>query len=64
MIKNIIKSTLLMSLAASVSFAAPASHFNVIDGDMEDKYEKEFLPSLEEATGFSLSDPHEKINDA
>ena len=64
MIKNIIKSTLLMSLAASVSFAAPASHFNVIDGDMEEKYEAEFLPALEDATGFSLSDPHEKINDA
>ena len=64
MINKLIKSTLLLSLAASVAFAAPAVRFNVIDGDQEEKYEKEFLPSLEEATGFSLSDPHEKINDA
>ena len=64
MLNNIIKSTLLLSLAASVAFAAPAVRFNVIDGDQEEKYEKEFLPSLEDATGFSLSDPHEKINDA
>ena len=64
MINKLIKSTILLSLAASVTYAAPAVRFNVIDGDMEEKYEKEFLPSLEEATGFSLSDPHEKINDA
>jgi hypothetical protein len=64
MMNNLLKSTLLLSLAASVAFAAPAVRFNVIEGDMEEKYEKEFLPSLEEATGFSLSDPHEKINDA
>ena len=64
MINKLIKSTILLSLAASVTFAAPAVRFNVIDGDMEEKYEKEFLPSLEDATGFSLSDPHEKINDA
>lgn len=64
MINKIIKSTLLISLAASVAFAAPAVRFNAIPGDQEDKYEKEFLPSLAEATGFSLSDPHEKINDA
>ncbi|MEA1983845.1 MAG: hypothetical protein U9N39_09900 [Campylobacterota bacterium] len=64
MINNMIKSTLLLSLAASVAFAAPAVRFNEVPGDMEEKYEKEFLPALEDATGFSLSDPHEKINDA
>jgi len=64
MINKLIKSTILLSLAASVTFAAPAVRFNVIQGDQEDKYEKEFLPKLEAATGFSLSDPHEKINDA
>jgi len=64
MIKKIITSTLLLSLSVSVALAQPASHFNVIDGDQEEKYEKEFLPALEDATGFSLSDPHEKINDA
>ena len=61
---NIIKSTLLLSLAASVAFAAPSVRFNEIPGDHEDKYEKEFIPGLQAATGFSVSDPHEKINDA
>jgi len=64
MIKKMIKSTLFVSLAASVVFAAPAAHFNIIDGDQEEKYEKEFLPSLEDAVGYTVSDPHEKINDA
>lgn len=64
MMNNLIKTTLAFSFAASVVYAAPAVHFNVIDGDQEEKYEKKFLPSLEEATGFTLSDPHEKINDA
>lgn len=64
MIQKIIKSTVLLSLAASVVFAAPGVRSNAIPGDQEDKYEKEFLPSLEEAVGFTLSDPHEKINDA
>jgi hypothetical protein len=61
---NLIKTTLAFSFAASVVYAAPAAHFNVIDGDQEEKYEKEFLPSLANAVGFSVSDPHEKINDA
>lgn len=64
MMNKLLKSTLLLSVAASVAFAAPALHFNAIQGDQEEKYEKEFLPALEDATGFSLSDPHEKINDA
>ena len=63
MINTLIKSTIALSLAASVAFAAPAVRFNVVDGDQEDKYE-ELLAGLEEATGFSMSDPHEKINDA
>jgi hypothetical protein len=64
MIKKLISTTLALSFTATVAFGAPAAHFNVINGDQEEKYEKEFLPSLEDATGFSLSDPHEKINDA
>jgi len=64
MMNKIIKSTLLVSLAAATLFAAPAAHFNVVPGDQEDKYEKEFLPSLEDAVGYTVSDPHEKINDA
>ena len=64
MINRLIKSTVALSLVATVAFSADAVRFNVISGDQEEKYEKEFLPSLEEATGFSMSDPHEKINDA
>jgi len=64
MINKLIKSTVALSLIATVAFSADAVRFNVINGDQEEKYEKEFLPSLEEATGFSMSDPHEKINDA
>jgi len=64
MINKLIKSTLAISLATTVAFGADAVRFNVINGDQEDKYEKSFLPSLEKATGFSMSDPHEKINDA
>jgi len=63
MISKLIKSTVALSLAATVAFSADAVRFNVISGDQEEKYEKEFLPSLEKATGFSMSDPHEKIND-
>ena len=64
MISKLIKSTIALSLVATVAFSADAVRFNVISGDQEEKYEKEFLPALEEATGFSMSDPHEKINDA
>lgn len=63
MIHRLIKSTIILSLTASVTFAAPAIHFNEVPGDQEEKYEK-LLGSLEDATGFSMSDPHEKINDA
>ena len=64
MIQTLVKSTLLLSLAASVAFSAPSVRFNAIPGDQEEKYEKEFIPGLKEATGFGVSDPHEKINDA
>ncbi|WP_457747820.1 hypothetical protein [Sulfurimonas sp.] len=64
MMIKLIKSTFVLSLLASVAFSASAVRFNVVNGDQEEKYEKKFLPSLEDATGFSLSDPHEKIDDA
>lgn len=64
MMNKLIKSTLLLSLATAIAFAAPAVRFNAVPGDQEEKYEKEFLPGLEAATGFTLSDPHEKIHDA
>ena len=64
MINKLIKTTVALSLAASVAFAAPAVRFNVIDGDVEAKYEELLNKTLKDSTGFALSDPHEKINDA
>jgi len=64
MIKNIIKSTLALSLVASVAFGAEGARFNVIDGDVGEKYEHLLGDSLESSIGFTVSDPHEKINDA
>lgn len=65
MINNLIKSSIAISLAATVVFATPAVRFNVVPGDVEDKYEELVLGgTLEKDTGFSVSDPHEKINDA
>lgn len=64
MINRLIKTTVLLSLAASVAFAAPAVRFNAIDGDVEAKYEELIGKNLRDNTGFALSDPHAKINDA
>ena len=64
MIKRIIHTSLLVGLASSFVYGANSVHFNAVAGDQETKYEKEFLPSLEDATGFVLADPHEKIDDA
>ncbi|QSZ42985.1 hypothetical protein GJV85_12995 [Sulfurimonas aquatica] len=65
MINKLIKSTVALSLVASVAFAAPAVRFNVVPGDIEDKFEELVLGgTLNEDTGFGVSDPHEKINDA
>lgn len=64
MINKIIKTTVALSLVATVAFGADAARFNVIDGDVSEKYEHLLSDSLEVSTGFSVSDPHEKINDA
>lgn len=62
MIKNLIKSTVALSLAASVAFAAQGVVFNVTDGNAEKIYNT-MINSEIKATGYSLSDPHERIND-
>ena len=63
MINRLIKTTVALSLAASVAFAAPAVRFNAIAGDVEAKYEELISKTLKADTGFGLSDPHAKIND-
>ncbi len=64
MINKLIKTTVAFSLVASVAFGAPAVRFNVIEGDVEAKYEELLGKTLKSDTGFALSDPHEKIDDA
>ncbi|MBU1659608.1 hypothetical protein KKG72_11260 [bacterium] len=63
MIKNIIKSAIAISLAATVSFGAQGVMFNVVSGDAEKSYNTMINKKIEDI-GFVLSDPHARINDA
>jgi uncharacterized protein (DUF302 family) len=63
MIKGLIKTTLALSLAASVAFGAEGVRFNVVDGDAEQKYLDLVNKKIKEI-GFRVSDPHPRINDA
>ena len=63
MINKIVKTTVALSLVATVVFGANGARLNVIDGDATEKYEHERSSSLE-ATGFGVSDPHEGVHDA
>jgi len=63
MFKNIVKSIAVLALTSSLAFSAEAVRFNVIPGDAEVKYNEMINGSIED-TGFVLSDPHERINDA
>jgi uncharacterized protein (DUF302 family) len=62
MIKNLIKSTVALSLAATMAFGAQGVMFNVADGNAEEHYNVMINGQLKSA-GYSLSDPHERIND-
>ena len=63
MFKNIIKSIALMVLTCSIAFSADGVRFNVISGNAEAKY-NDMINNTISNTGFVLSDPHERINDA
>ena len=63
MINKIIKTTVALSLVATVAYGANGTRFNVIDGDATQKYAQERGSSLE-GIGFGVSDPHEGISDA
>ena len=63
MLKKLVKSTLALSIAATVAFGAQGVMFNVTDGDAEKKYESMINGKIE-SIGWILSDPHERINDA
>lgn len=64
MINKIIKITVALSLVATAIYGANGVRFNVIDGDASEKYDHVLDESLEKKTGFVVSDPHERINDA
>ena len=64
MINKIIKTTVALSLVVTVAYGANGARFNVIDGDAGEKYEHLLGESLEHEIGFTVSDPHERINDA
>lgn len=63
MIQKLIKSTVALSLATSIAFAAQGVMFNVAPGDKEEVYGVMVNEKIE-SIGWILSDPHERINDA
>ena len=63
MIRKLIKSTVALSIAASVVFGAQGVMFNVAKGNAEAKYNSMINEKIE-SIGWILSDPHERINDA
>jgi uncharacterized protein (DUF302 family) len=63
MFNKILTGSVALSLAAVMAFGAQGVRFNVAEGDKEEAY-MEMMDGLEDAVGFVLSDPHERINDA
>ena len=63
MLKKLIKSTVALSIAASVAYASQGVMFNVVKGNAEKQYESMINEKIE-SIGWILSDPHERINDA
>ena len=63
MFNKIVKTTIALSLVATVAFGANGARLNAIDGDATEKYMNERESSLE-AIGFAVSDPHEAVHDA
>ncbi len=63
MLNRLIKTTVAISLAATVAFGAQGVMFNVVKGDAEKQYNTMINEKIE-SIGWILSDPHERINDA
>lgn len=66
MFNKIVKTTVALSLVATVAFGANGARFNVIDGDATQKYatERNSQTGSLKDIGFGVSDPHEGIHDA
>ena len=63
MFNKLIKTTVALSLAATVAFGAQGIMFNVVPGNAETQY-NDMINNKIESVGFILSDPHERISDA
>jgi len=63
MLKKLVKSTVALSIAATVVFGAQGVMFNVVKGNAEKQYNTMINEKIE-SIGWILSDPHERINDA
>ena len=63
MFNKLIKTTVALSLAATVAFGAQGLMLNVASGDVEKQYD-DMINNKIESVGFILSDPHARINDA
>ena len=63
MLKKFVKSTVALSIAATVVFGAQGVMFNVVKGNAEKQYNTMINEKIE-SIGWILSDPHERINDA
>jgi len=63
MLNKLIKTTVALSLAATVAFGAQGLMFNVAKGDVEKQYNN-LINNEIKSVGFVLSDPHGRINDA
>lgn len=63
MFNRLITTIVALSMAATLAIGAEGIRFNVTNNDVENIYNKMVNEKLE-STGFVLSDPHERINDA
>jgi uncharacterized protein (DUF302 family) len=63
MFNKLLSGVVSLSFVATVMMAAEGVRFNVTTNDVEDIYNTMVNEKLED-TGFILSDPHERINDA
>ena len=63
MFNKLIKTTVALSLAATVAFSAQGIMFNVANGDAEKQFNN-MINNKIASVGFILSDPHARISDA
>lgn len=63
MINKILQIAAVLALSTSVVYGINGIRLNAIVGDVGEKYEHLLEETLEKKTGFTVSDPHERISD-